>query len=83
MRNITDDRQYVHTMVLPQVLMTQILRAAHDELGHNSCTGTYMIVCRLYYLERHGVLKSTLKNVSHVRKETYRWSIMLSYTFVL
>ena len=36
-------------MVLSQVLMTQMLRVAHDDLGHNGSTRTYMIVWRLYY----------------------------------
>ena len=49
MRNITDNKQCFHTMVLPQVLITQILRAAHDELGHNGSTRTYMFIHRLYY----------------------------------
>ena len=31
------------------VLITQILRAAHDELGHNGTLQSYMLVCRLYY----------------------------------
>ena len=38
MRNIIDNKQCFYTMVLPQVLITQILRAAHDELGHNGST---------------------------------------------
>ena len=37
------------TMVLPQVLITKILRAAHDDLCHNGSTRTYMLVHRLYY----------------------------------
>ena len=49
MRNKIDDKQCFHTMVLLKVLMTQILRAAHDELGHNGSIRTYMIVWRLYY----------------------------------
>ena len=47
MRNIIDNQQCFHTMALPQVLVTQILRASHDELGHNSSTRIYMIVCWL------------------------------------
>ena len=49
MRNIIDNKQCFHTMVLPWVFMTQILRDAHDELGHNQSTTTYMIVQRPYY----------------------------------
>ena len=49
MRNIIYNKQCFHTIVLPQVLITQILRAAHDELGHNDATRTSMLVCKLYY----------------------------------
>ena len=49
MRNIIDNKPYSHMMVLPRVLTTQILRAAHDELDHNGTTRTYMLVYRLYY----------------------------------
>ena len=38
MRNKIDDKQCFDIMVLSQVLKTQILRAAHDELGHNVST---------------------------------------------
>ena len=40
MRNIIDNKQCFHTMVLPWVLIIQILRAAEDELGHNVTTRT-------------------------------------------
>ena len=40
MTNIITSKQCFHTMVLPQVLTTLILRAAHDELGYNSSTRT-------------------------------------------
>ena len=36
-------------MVLSQVVMTQILRAAHDELGHNGSTRICMLTHRLDY----------------------------------
>ena len=38
--NKIDNKQCFHTMVLPWVLMTQILRATHDVLGHNDSTRT-------------------------------------------
>ena len=40
MRNIIDNKQFFHTMVLPWVLITQILMAAHGEVGHNGSTRT-------------------------------------------
>ena len=51
MGNIIDNKQCFYTMVLPWAFIIQILRAAHDELGHNSSTRTYMLVHRLYYLK--------------------------------
>ena len=47
MRNVIDNMQCFYTMVLPHLFITQILRAAYDELGHNGTTRTYMLVHRL------------------------------------
>ena len=49
MMNIIDNKQCFHTKMLPTVLITQILRTAHDELGHNGTTQTYTLVHRLDY----------------------------------
>ena len=49
MRNIIDNKQCFYTLVLPQVLITQILKTAYDELGHNGTTRICMLVHRLYY----------------------------------
>ena len=49
MRNIVDNKQCLHTMVLPQVLINQILRVDHDEVGHSGSTRTYMLVHKPYY----------------------------------
>ena len=35
--------------VVPKTLTAQILRMAHDELGHNGTHGTYTLLKRLYY----------------------------------
>ena len=37
------------TIVVPRALTTQILKMAHDELGHNGTHRTYTIIKRLYY----------------------------------
>ena len=37
------------TIVVPRALTAQILRMAHDELGHNGTHRTYTILKRLYY----------------------------------
>ena len=49
MKNIIDNKQCFHAMVLPWLLITPILRAANDELSHNGTTLTYMLLCGLYY----------------------------------
>ena len=61
MRNITDVKQCFHTKVLPWVSITQILRAARDELGPNGSIQTYMLVCRLYYWK--GLKASVIKHI--------------------
>ena len=60
MRTIIDSKQYSYTTVLLWILITQILRAANDELGHNGTTRTYMLVHRLYY--RKGLKASVNKH---------------------
>ena len=37
------------TIVLPRALTAQILRMAHDNLGHNGTHRTYTLLKRLYY----------------------------------
>ena len=37
------------TIVLPRALMAQILKMAHDTLGHNGTHRTYTLLKRLYY----------------------------------
>ena len=49
MRNIIDNKQCFHIMVLPWILITLILRAAHGGLDHNGTTRTYNLVHRLFY----------------------------------
>ena len=37
------------TTVIPRALIGQIIRMAHDELGHNGTHRTYTMLKRLYY----------------------------------
>ena len=48
-RNVIDGDKTYETIVLPRVLIAQILRMAHDDLGHNGTHRTYMLLKRLYY----------------------------------
>ena len=41
--------KHMKTIVLPRALTAQILKMAHDNLGHNGTHRTYMLLKRLYY----------------------------------
>ena len=48
-RYMTDGDKTYETIVLPRALTAQILKMAHDDLGHNGIHRTYMLLKRLYY----------------------------------
>ena len=48
-RNVADSDKIYETLVLPKALTAQILKMAHDDLGHNGTHRTYMLIKRLYY----------------------------------
>ena len=48
-RYIIDGDNTYETTVVPKALTAQILRIAHDELGHNRTHRTYILLKRLYY----------------------------------
>ena len=48
-RYVTDDDKTYETVVLPRALTAQILKMAHDDLGHNGTHRTYMLLKRLFY----------------------------------
>ena len=48
-RYVIEGNNTYETTVVPRALIGQILRMAHDELGHNGTHRTYMILKRLYY----------------------------------
>ena len=48
-RYITDSDKTYETIVLPRALTAQILKMAHDDLGHNGTHRTYVLLKRLYY----------------------------------
>ena len=67
-RYIIDGDNTYKTTVIPRVLTTQILRMAHDELGHNGTHRTYTLIKRLYYWKGlKPSVKNTLKCVINVR----------------
>ena len=48
-RYVTDGDKMYETIVLPRALIAQILKMAHDDLGHNGTHRMYMLLKRLYY----------------------------------
>ena len=48
-RYVLEGDNTYETIVVPKALTAQILRMAHDELGHNRTHGTYTLLKRLYY----------------------------------
>ena len=52
MRYTTDNKQRFETIVVPGHYTLALLRLAHDELGHNGSSRTYMMLRRLF-LERN------------------------------
>ena len=48
-RYVLEGNNTYETIVVPRVLTAQILRMAHDELGHNGTHQTYTMLKRLYY----------------------------------
>ena len=48
-RYVTDGDKTYETIVMPIALTAQILKMAHDDLGHNGTHRTYMLLKRLYY----------------------------------
>ena len=48
-RYVLEGNSTYETTVIPRALIGQILRMAHDELGHNGTHRTYIMLKRLYY----------------------------------
>ena len=60
-RYVTDGDKTYETIVLPRALIAQILKMAHDDLGHNGTHRTYMLLKRLYYWK--GLKPSVTKHI--------------------
>ena len=48
-RYVIDGNNTYETIVLPRALTAQVLKMAHDNLGHNGTHRTYTLLKRLYY----------------------------------
>ena len=60
-RYVTDGDNTYEAIVLPRALIAQILKMAHDNLGHNGTHRTYMLLKRLYYWK--GLKPSVAKHI--------------------
>ena len=60
-RYVTDGNNTYETIVLPRALIAQVLKMAHDDLGHNGTHRTYMLLKRLYYWK--GLKPSVVKHI--------------------
>ena len=72
-RNITDNGKMYETIVLPRTLTAQVLKMAHDDLGHNGTHRMYMLLKRLYYWK--GLKPSVVRHIQrcyHCQKEINR-----------
>ena len=49
MKYTTDNKQRFETIVVPEHYTLALMRLAHDELGHNGSSRTYMMLRRLYF----------------------------------
>ena len=75
---MTDGDKTYETFVLLRALTAQILKMAHDNLGHNGTHRTYMLLKRLYYWKGlNQVLQNTYKDVITVKEEISKWLHML------
>ena len=67
MSNVRQNKQYLQTIVLQRILVTQLLRLADDHLGHNVTTKTYTLIRRLLYW------KGPSASVSKYIKQCLTW----------
>ena len=60
-RYVTDGDYMYETTVIPRALIGQILKLAHEDLGHNGTNRTYTMLKRLYYWK--GIKPSVEKHI--------------------
>ena len=60
-RYVIDGNNTYKTVILPRALTTQVLKMAHDDLGHNGTHRMYMLLKQLYYWK--GLKPSVVKHI--------------------
>ena len=78
MKYTTDNKQRFETIVVPEHYTLALMRLAHDELGHNGSSRTYMMLRRLYFWK--GMKPQVFKYVKQCRSCQQRNSQIVRYT---
>ena len=78
MKYVTDNKQRFETIVVPDHYTLALLRLAHDELGHNGSSRTYMMLRRLYFWK--GMKPQVFKYVKQCKSCLQRNSQIVRYT---
>ena len=78
MKYVTDNKQKFETIVVPDHYTLALLRLAHDELGHNGSSRTYMMLRRLYFWK--GMKPQVFKYVKQCKSCLQRNSQIVRYT---
>ena len=63
---MTDNKQRFETRVVPQSCSQRLMQLAHDELGHNGSSRTYMLLRRNYFWK--GMKPQVVKYVKNCTK---------------
>ena len=65
-KHVTDNKQRFETRVVPQSCSQRLMQLAHDELGHNGSSRTYMLLQRNYFWK--GMKPQVVKYVKNCTK---------------
>ena len=79
-RYVMDGDNTYETIVLPRALIAQILKMAHDDLGHNGTLRTYMLLKRLYYWK--GLKSSVVRHIQRCYHGQQRNKQVVKYATV-
>ena len=77
-RYVVDSDNTYETIVLPRSLTAQVLKMAHDYLGHNGTHRTYTLTKRLYYWK--GLKPCVTKHIQRCYQCQRRNNEMVKYT---
>ena len=77
-RYVIDGNNTYETVILPRALTAQVLKMAHDDLGHNGTHRMYMLLKRLYYWK--GLKASVVRHVQRCYHCQRRNKQVVKYT---